>query len=88
MRYYWFSEIFALFLILFGILLSLAILVGLPIYVGLRFGAMQGLATVGFILMWIFIFAVVAFVVSALIITPYSYRGSVQVLEAPGAMIG
>ena len=88
LRYYWFSEIFALFLILFGILLSLAILVGLPIYVGLRFGAMQGLATVGFILMWIFIFAVVAFVVSALIITPYSYRGSVQVLEAPGAMIG
>ena len=58
-------EIFALLIILLAILITLAALIGTPIYIGNKYGALMGLLTMLSLLGWLFIFTILAFFVFA-----------------------
>jgi len=61
------DDILAFAVILFAILISLAAMIGIPIYTGNRYGASTGVFTMLSMLGWMFVFAIVIIVVMALL---------------------
>ncbi len=61
-RYFYSGEIFAILIILFASMITLAALIGIPIMVGSKHGATIGIFTVLSILVWMFILCVMTFV--------------------------
>jgi len=61
------EQVFAFVVILFAILISLAAMIGIPIYTGNRYGASTGVFTMLSMLGWMFVFAIVIILVTALL---------------------
>ena len=60
------DDLFILLIILIGVLLTLAMLIGVPVYTGMRFGGTQAIFTIISILGWIFVFAIIIFFIYSL----------------------
>jgi hypothetical protein len=66
---YGMREIFSLLIIVLSVLLTLTILIGVPIYIGNRYGGMAAGLTVACMIGWILVFVVLIFLIIALLTT-------------------
>jgi hypothetical protein len=57
------DDVFALLIILFAILISLAFMIGVPIYTGTKYGGLIAFFTITSIFCWLFVFAIIIFFV-------------------------
>jgi hypothetical protein len=67
------SGIFGFLVILFAILITLALLIGAPIYAGSKYGAATGVFTVISVLGWLFLFSIIIVLVLSVFNRPIVY---------------
>jgi len=60
------EDLIALLFVLLAIMITLAMLIGVPIYVGTRFGGMMALFSTIAIFAWMFVFAIILFIIFTL----------------------
>jgi hypothetical protein len=68
-----FDDIFNIFIILFAILITMALMIGIPVYTGTKYGGLIAFFTIASIFCWLFVFAIIIFFVLIFFVSTLHY---------------